>query len=1050
MNQVAVNPQTGEAVELRDGQWVPVDKSRIAKDAAGNTAVFDGSAWKTFGGAAPPATPPAGDLPSGMPSGVPFGQLAQEPMGQPEQAFTMDDAAYLAQSPYRGLGNLAGAPVDIATMLMNAGLAGVEKTANFFGGENWIDPEPADIQIPRIERPFGGSQQLRDATADAVTSAGVKVVAPEEVGMTTRVAGNAIDLGTQAAAGGAGLANVALRKAGREGVESLGPMLQQYAKKPVGTTAVDTAAGAGAGVADQTAQEYDIDNPFVRFLLASAGGYGGARLAQTAVSPVAASQAIIDRVLPSPDIAPDTALNFSVPVSRNTEQMTAEALQSHARNPSLAARTVKEGSLEARNEGWTPPTSGQLSNDPGLLYLEKRSRLGPPSKDPKEPREGTPAFVERDRQIQDELGQSVNKLAPEDANPRIPTDAVTGQVRGQRSAYDQQRLQATQARDEALAATAEQQARLAAERETRMAGAGVKEQQAKQAIEGALDTERKLGSQVQGNLGQKGPASENLAGAVSTAKEADQQMKSGLYNRAEELATGKVDVRPYAAEVQDIKRKLQPLAATDKSVANAMPDFDSLLDEAGQGAIGTRDLIQMLPRLSAANKAAVTNMRGDVGKAIGRITDKIKGDLTARAAQGDEAALAWSGAERYFQKDFAPKYREGVGAKLDKAERSGQPVPATAQAGMFLKPRGGGKEAAADLNRVLTGASSEAAGKAAARDYVLSDLATLVKDNGTIEPNRLRAWTANHQGMLSQLPAVKAEVDKLLVDVVNRRDGTNATKKALDAAVAERKGVKLALDRREKEVLANAKLNEKQKSAEIAKIDQERGTYERDLQDNAIRHLVDADPRNAVTSIFGSRDPERAMSQIVEKFKGDKDASTGWKRAVSDWLAEQVSLKGAPDSISGLDPVSLNKISKAIEKNGPALAKVFTPGEMNTLRRVQRTLDVLSRKGIGATTGSPTAENTAAMSVMELVLKQTLGNLEGGGQMRRFKLGLSLLPGTPKGARVDRLIERAMLDPELMHHLLTVPVKESMIPTWNRQLTRLIAARNTFAEGDEK
>jgi hypothetical protein len=966
-------------------------------------------------------------------------QTGAQPAGpQPDP---MDESVFIAQSPYRGIGNLVGALPDLTNTAINliskAGTAGL----------NVLLPDEQEIEAPQL--PVAASSTIRNTAADLAEKAGVKVVAPEEVGLAARVTGNAIDFATQGAAGGTGLANVALRRATQKGVENLGPMMQAYAKKPVATTVVDTAAGAGAGVADQAAQEHGIENPLVRFLLASAGGWGGARLAQGAATPRAATQAILDRVLPAPAIDADNVLGFATPVSRATEQATAKTLQETARDPVRAAQNVRQGAAEARDEGWTPPTSGQMSDDPGLLFLEKRARLGNPSKDAGGPREGSPAFIERDRAVQDQLAQSVDELAPADANPRVPTDFAANFVRGSRSELDQRRLAAVEERDAAQTATAQRQAQLAAEREQRMTGARQREEQAAGAVEQAVEGEKQVGSRVQGFAGGKTAASETIATTVGEAKAADQARKTELYGRAEELATDRVDARPYAAEVADIKKKLQPLASTDKSVANAMPDFDSLLDEAGRGSIGVRDLIQMLPRLSAAQKAATTNMRGDVGKAIGRLSDRIKSDLTERAKQGDQAALAWSAAERNFETQFAPRYREGVGRQLDQAERRGQPVPPSAQAGMFLKPRGGGKEAAADLNRILENAPNRAAGQQAARDYVMADLATLVSDSGTISPNRLRAWITNHEGMLSQLPAVKAEVDRLLTDVVNRREGTNATKKALDAAVAERKGVKLALDRREKEVLANARLTEKQKTAEIAKIDQERAEFERGLQDNAVRHLADADPHNAVQSVMSSRDPERAMAQIVEKMKSDKDAIAGWKRAVADWLGDNVSLTGAPDTTGGLDPVSLNKMSKLLDRHSAALAKVFTPGEMNTLRRVQRTLNVLSRKGIGATTGSPTAENMMAMNVLELVLKQFLGNLEGGGQMRRFKLGLSLLPGTPKGARVDRLIERAMLDPELMHHLLTVPVRESAIPQWNRTLTRLLAARNTFAEGED-
>lgn len=46
MNQYAVNPQTGEVAEFDGQAWKPLDKKRVAKNAAGEVQVFDGTAWK--------------------------------------------------------------------------------------------------------------------------------------------------------------------------------------------------------------------------------------------------------------------------------------------------------------------------------------------------------------------------------------------------------------------------------------------------------------------------------------------------------------------------------------------------------------------------------------------------------------------------------------------------------------------------------------------------------------------------------------------------------------------------------------------------------------------------------------------------------------------------------------------------------------------------------------------------------------------------------------------------------------------------------------------
>jgi hypothetical protein len=46
VNEYAVNPQTGEVAEFDGQAWKPLDKKRVAKNAAGDLSVFDGQTWK--------------------------------------------------------------------------------------------------------------------------------------------------------------------------------------------------------------------------------------------------------------------------------------------------------------------------------------------------------------------------------------------------------------------------------------------------------------------------------------------------------------------------------------------------------------------------------------------------------------------------------------------------------------------------------------------------------------------------------------------------------------------------------------------------------------------------------------------------------------------------------------------------------------------------------------------------------------------------------------------------------------------------------------------
>ncbi|MBK1669960.1 hypothetical protein CKO28_18150 [Rhodovibrio sodomensis] len=90
----------------------------------------------------------------------------------PENGFARD-LTIGAQGTGRGLAELAGAPVDIATMALNAGAAGGEKLYEAATGE--------ETDFGRIENPIGGSQSIRDAATAGAEAVALPLVAEDDL-----------------------------------------------------------------------------------------------------------------------------------------------------------------------------------------------------------------------------------------------------------------------------------------------------------------------------------------------------------------------------------------------------------------------------------------------------------------------------------------------------------------------------------------------------------------------------------------------------------------------------------------------------------------------------------------------------------------------------------------------------------------------------------------------------------------------------------------------------------------------------------------------------
>lgn len=192
---------------------------------------------------------------------------------------------YAAQEARRGVANVAGLPVDLASIPVNLGVAGVNKGLEAAG---------VDYRLPYADRPIGGSQSLFEATSGF---GAIPEVAPQ--GPATKFAGRvAQEVGAMVLPfGGIRTAAGALGATGARELAATGsnafkraaaPLVEQAAADPAKYAAKELAAALGAGGGAATANlamdaaGYDPDSTAYKFgdLTGSMAGLGTVGLAQ--------------------------------------------------------------------------------------------------------------------------------------------------------------------------------------------------------------------------------------------------------------------------------------------------------------------------------------------------------------------------------------------------------------------------------------------------------------------------------------------------------------------------------------------------------------------------------------------------------------------------------------------------------------------------------------------------------------------------------------------------------------------------------------------------
>lgn len=206
----------------------------------------------------------------------------------------------------------------------------------------------------------------------------------------------------------------------------------------------------------------------------------------------------------------------------------------------------------------------------------------------------------------------------------------------------------------------------------------------------------------------------------------------------------------------------------------------------------------------------------------------------------------------------------------------------------------------------------------------------------------------------------------------------------------------------------------------------------------------ESDIRNVAKRVFSNNEygTEHMLKDINTALSGDPEAMRAWKAAVSEVLADKVTNTNTALTKTKEGPLSVAKLQNVLKMHEGELAQIYNPDEMNAIRRAHKMLEPLGNLARKSSVGSPTETNRNLVNGLEAAVLAYTGNaIQTGMVMRRLRTMANLTPGlkeiTPE-AKMQKLIDRMMFDPELFVHVMETPPRAMETPAWNAKLNRLI------------
>lgn len=284
-----------------------------------------------------------------------------------------------------GIANLAGTPVDLATMVANAGISGV----NALGAN-----------IPQITDPVGGSGTFRQMLAPTIAEDQPQTAA-QRYG---RSIGREI---------GASSVPVAATLRG-------GGSAMQVLNANRGRLALEGASAVGSGAAAQGARDMFPENPYAELAAQTAGGAGPIAFSQVARRGPQAPT--VDQLRSDRDAAYDTVDNSGVTINPQSRQRMVDAIDSRMSDERMHPRQHPRASAA------TESMRENLPDNPTIRDIEQERQIIS--------RDVAGQFQEPDGRLgqimKEEIDAYLDSLQPSDMSGGAPQEALNALDTGRR------------------------------------------------------------------------------------------------------------------------------------------------------------------------------------------------------------------------------------------------------------------------------------------------------------------------------------------------------------------------------------------------------------------------------------------------------------------------------------------------------------------------------------------------------------------------------------------------------------------------------------------
>lgn len=504
---------------------------------------------------------------------------------------------------------------------------------------------------------------------------------------------------------------------------------------------VEGATSVGGGLGLTAAQEMDDKSPYKPWAELAApivGGLAGGAAFNTATDlPGALARLQFD------------------PTTRTSEAVAnrvGNVLQEMAIDPSAARRSIESEVKNLEGSNMTLPTSGLMSNDEGLLSLEKAVRVG----DTVKTREGDTGlinpksvFAKRDRDVRKSATSAVESLQDPTADTGAPNRFVQGKVD---DALEQGRNKISYLEND---------------------------------LQKAADEYETLSREINTNADSttRTNASRRVDEIIRQVQDDITAQKNALYKAVDPEGTARVDAQDLIDEVSGITQ--QELQSGSAIPSELISDITKLTEDGADGTVSVRGLLNLRTRLSDEIGKAYQNNDGALRENLAQIKQSVDTKLETLGGElQGQAAQDYFKAQDFYAQRFAPINKQGELGRFREATRKDKTGTQTAPSDTLNRFFGGGPEAVRSLQKLRVELPDPKQFDKAVRDGLISEMASKLPLNskGQIAPQSLAKWVQNNKAVLDELPAVKKEVQEMQQTILNKAGKTTELEAQVKAA----------------------------------------------------------------------------------------------------------------------------------------------------------------------------------------------------------------------------------------------------------------------------